>query len=523
MLKKILLALAALLVLVLLGGYLMLRSAVSDENVRPRLAAILSEALGQPVDIASAHLVFSPKIGIELTGVSIGDPARISVDSLRLATGLRPLLSKRIEGAEIVVDGGQVGLPLPPLGSQGAGDAPPAPSAPADSSGAGLTIVSVDTIALHNFRVTSGDRTLVVDLDTSLADDRLDVKKLVARAGDVTIEGTGAVTHLADPEASFDLTAHPLDLDALMAFLSAFAPAPEDGAPAAPAASSQAASAEAAASVPRITVRLTAPAGRVAGVDFTNLSATAKVANGIVTLDPLSFGVFQGAYKGRLTVDGTGPAPSFAWAAAIDGVDVASLLAFAGSAGAMTGTLSGTIDLEGSGTDAAEAIKALKGSGQIHVTDGTLPHLDLVGHVVRALGRPGEAPKGSGEAFTTLGGSFTLANGAMASPDVTFDSRDLDLKGKANVSLTQGTMDVRANLLLSEELTKRMGTDGQRLLARNGQMTMPAVVQGPFDAPKVTIDVGSVVKNAAAQELKKQLEKGIGNLLKKKKPGGGGR
>jgi len=260
----------------------------------------------------------------------------------------------------------------------------------------------------------------------------------------------------------------------------------------------------------------------VAGVDFANLTANASVAGGVVTLDPLTFDVFKGHYQGRMTVDGNGAAPVFTWKADLSGVDMTSLLAYAGSPGAMTGTLSGTIDLEGSGADAAQAMKTMKGGGKVHVTDGTLPHLDLVGDVFRALGRPGETPEGSGEAFTTMGGTFALANGALTSSDLTFDSRDVDLDGTANVALDKGTMDVRANLRLSEELTKRMGTDGQRLLSQNGQATMPATVTGAIDAPTVKIDVGSVMKNAAQQELKKQIDKGIGNLLKKK-PGGGGR
>jgi len=228
MLKKVLVGVAALLLIVLVGGYLMVRSAVPDESVRPRLAAVLSDALGQPVQIERAHVMFSPKIGIELTGVAIGEPARISIDALRVATGLWPLFSKRIEGAEIVVDGGQVGLPLPPLGGRGGSTPDSPPPAGGDASSDGFTIVSVDTIAIRNFTVTSGDRTLKVDLETSLAGDTLKVGKLMAQAD-------------------------------------------------------------------------------------------------------------------------------------LSGVDVASLLAYAGSPGAMTGTLSGTIDLAGSGADAAQTMKTMKG------------------------------------------------------------------------------------------------------------------------------------------------------------------
>jgi hypothetical protein len=222
-----------------------------------------------------AHLVFSPKIGIELGGVRVGDPARVTLDRVRLATGLRPLLSRRVEGAELVVDGGEVELPLPPIALGGSAPAGGVPAAPAASgAGGGFTLVSVDTIAFRNVRLTSGGRTVTVDLDTSLSPDRPDVNRLAARADGLQIDGTGAVTDLCDPHATFDLRASELDLDRFMAVLAAFAPAaPEGTAAPAPgrkpatitAPSRPAAVVPAAAAAPRIAVSLTAPEGRAAG------------------------------------------------------------------------------------------------------------------------------------------------------------------------------------------------------------------------------------------------------------------
>jgi hypothetical protein len=159
----------------------------------------------------------------------------------------------------------------------------------------------------------------------------------------------------------------------------------------------------------------------------------------------------------------------------------------------------------------------------VDVKTGTLPHLELVGTVVRALGRPGEAPKGSGEAFSTLGGSFSLADGVLTSKDLTMDSRDLNVDGAGSVSFAAASMDVRANLRLSEDLSRRVGRDAARLTGERTRMTFPAVVSGPVAQPKVSVDARGLVQKAATEELKNQLKKGIGNLLKKKKPGGGGR
>ncbi len=522
MAKKIALAIVALLVLLAAGGYVLLRSLVSDETVRAQLSSRLTAALGQPVVIDRAHLVFSPKIGLELGGVRVGAPARVRLERVRLVTGLRALLNRRVEGAEVVVDGGDVELPLPPMTLGGSAPAGAAPAAPADrGSGRGLAVVSVDTIAFRNVRVASGGRVVAVDLDTSLSADRLDVKRLAATADGLQIEGTGAVMNLGDPHAVFDLTASELDLDQIMAILAAFTPAVPDGASPAPAPAPKRPAA--AGATPAIAVSLTAPKGRVAGVAFTDLTAKAAVDGGRVSLDPLSFGVFGGRYAGSLVVDTAGAVPVFTWAATLDGVDVAAALAAAGADAAMTGRLSARVRLTGAGADAAAALGSLNGTGRVDVKNGTLPHLELVGAVVRAVGRPGEAPTGSGEAFSTLGGSFSLANGVLTSTDLMMDSRDLDVDGAGTVSLAAASMDVRANLRLSEDLSKRVGRDAARLTGERTRMTFPVVVTGPVAQPGVTVDARGLVQKAATEELRKQLEKGIGNLLKKKKPGGGRR
>ncbi len=525
MTKKISLALVALLVLLAAGGYLVLRSLVSDESVRAQLSSRLTAALGQPVAIERAHLVFSPKIGIELSGVRVGDPARLTLERVRVATGLRPLLSRRVEGAEVVVDGGMAELPLPPIALGGSPPAGAASAAPAEPGpGGGLTIVSVDTIAFRNVRVMSGGRTVSLDLDTALSADRLDIRRIAATSDGLQIEGTGSVADLSDPHAVLDLTANDLDLDRIMAILAAFAEtSPDQMPPPAAAPGGSPAGGPAAAEAPRITVSLTAPKGRAAGVAFTDLRAKATVHEGSVTLEPLNFGVLGGRYAGSLVLDATSAVPAFAWAATLDGVDVAAALAAAGADPSMTGRLSARVRLTGAGADAAAALKSLSGTGRVDVKNGTLPHLELVGTVVRALGRPGEAPKGSGEAFSTLGGSFSLADGVLRSKDLTMDSRDLNVDGAGSVSFAAASMDVRANLRLSEDLSRRVGRDAARLTGERTRMTFPAVVSGPVAQPNVSVDARGLVQKAATEELKNQLKKGIGNLLKKKKPGGGGR
>ena len=91
---------------------------------------------------------------MDLTDVTIGKPARIQLAALHVGTGVRALISRRIEHADIRVEGASLTLPLPSLGATG----PPAPTA--GESKPPVEIVSIDEIVLRDVEVVSGGRTV---------------------------------------------------------------------------------------------------------------------------------------------------------------------------------------------------------------------------------------------------------------------------------------------------------------------------------------------------------------------------
>ena len=96
---------------------------------------------------------------MDLTDVTIGRPVRIRLASVHVGTGLRALISRRIEHADVRVDGARLTLPLPSLGSSGT-------SAPTAGEGKPpVEIVSIDEIVLRGVEVVSGDRTLRGDIE----------------------------------------------------------------------------------------------------------------------------------------------------------------------------------------------------------------------------------------------------------------------------------------------------------------------------------------------------------------------
>ncbi len=116
---RVLLWLIGILVALLLGLALLVPALLDEE----RLVAIVAEGLERETGMeltvrGGASISLFPTIGIELADAALtgpaGDPSRFELRSLRLGVKFLPLLSKRVEIEELLVDGLVATLPAGP-------------------------------------------------------------------------------------------------------------------------------------------------------------------------------------------------------------------------------------------------------------------------------------------------------------------------------------------------------------------------------------------------------------------------
>src|ERR1700752_3059886 len=111
MLKK-LTVLAAILALLAGAVYLAASRLLASDLIRSTLEQQLSVRLGQPVRIGKASAAIYPRVALDLHTVAVGAPAAVTFGRIRIVTGLRPLLSRRVEDAELILDNGEMTLPV---------------------------------------------------------------------------------------------------------------------------------------------------------------------------------------------------------------------------------------------------------------------------------------------------------------------------------------------------------------------------------------------------------------------------
>jgi uncharacterized protein involved in outer membrane biogenesis len=507
MFRKRLLLGAVLVVLAGIGLVLVVRGRIGGDVVRQALERRLSEAVGEPVRIGSLGASFFPRVAVDLHGVSAGEPARATIEDVTIQTGLRGLLSRRVEDAAVIVSNGRIPIEL----AAGLVGAASSPTAAPDPSG-GFAIVSVRTLAFRHVELVAAPHSLTVDLESSLAGDRLEVGRLVAESAGTRLEANGTLTSLARHEGRFTAHANQLDLDELLALASGLS----DAASGAAGPDRQGAPAGAAPTPVDVTIDLDAPGGTLAGYPFGDLTATVHVRTGEVRLQPIAFGLFGGRFDGQLLTTTSGPAPGLQLEGSVAGLDVAHLLRETSGSTGLTGTLAGRVSLTGAGASTDDLLRGARGQGTVTVSNGQVPGLDMVRAVVLTFGKPaGAPPAGSGSAFSRLGGTFTLAGRTLRSEDLAFESRDFDMSGVVSVGTATGALDARMNVRLSRELTAQAGTDLRRVAQEDGRVVVPAVLSGTVADPSVSIDVASALSRALQNEMKRRVGSLLDRLIRK--------
>ena len=441
----------ALVVLFPAAVYVVVQQAFGGDLVRRQIEQQASSRLGQPVHIASASAVVFPSVAIDLRDLTIGQPAAVQIGRVRLVTGLRGLISRRVENATILVENGRIAWPLPfaPAATNG--------SAAGSSS---VTIASVRRIQLHNVTIATALPPITVDLEASLSGDRLDVTHVSARSEGNALEASGAMTSLTRLEGRFRLKG---DLT-------------------------------------------------FAGYSARTFTATLSLTPGGLSLAPITFRMFDGTFdNGGLSIDLRQSVPRMQLKGSIARMNVADIVKNTGATGGITGRLVGALSVTGTGTDGATLLRRARGTFRATIVDGTLPYIDIVRPVILAFGKPsGSTPSGSGSSFSSLSGTFTLADATLASQNLTLETRDFSARGTASLNVETGALDSRLELLLSQELTAQAGTDLRRYAAQNGRVVLPATVGGTITHPSVFVDVAAAGKRAVENELKRK----AGSLLK---------
>ena len=500
--KKLLLIGLAVILIAVAGLAVAVRMLIDPERVRSTIAAQASAALGMPVSLEAASVSIWPRPRVNLSGLKVGEPASLTLDTIEITTALRALLSRRIENAELTIADSTANLPALLAALHGlAAETPAPPPAEGIPTDVPLTLVSVDTIAFRNVRVLFEGGAATVLLESALDGDRLDIRSFELASDVTNLKASGAIESLANRRGKLSITAETLDLDGMIALLSR------------PQGAQGAQSAQSAVEPFDLTLDVTAAKGRAGGVQFDNLKTTIHATANTLQMEPFGLGVFAGRVDGKVDVNTSKPEPVLVLDAKFSGIDMRAVTAFAGQPEAISGRLAGELHVSGAGSEPAAALADATGRGAMRITDGAILNLHLVRTIVLAFGKPAPGSSAGGDRFSSIAATMQLANSVVRFATLSFASPDVDVDGSGTLNLSAGAIDVAGRARLSEALTAQAGRDLVRYTADANRVTVPITVTGQMSSPQVRVDAGEVLRRAAENEVKSQIKKGAAGLL----------
>ena len=215
----------------------------------------------------------------------------------------------------------------------------------------------------------------------------------------------------------------------------------------------------------------------------------AKLDHGLLTVDPVSLALPQGALSGRIRLDARGATPQVGVDLSLARADIGQLVGKTRVAGAIGGALEGRARLAGAGASVREVAADANGVVAVAMPQGQMRRLfaELMGvDVGRSLflylskdNKPTPVRCAVAE--------FRAQGGVLTAERILIDTGAVQATGKGVIDLRNETLDLALN--------------GKPKHFRLIRLAAPITIRGRLDAPKLGVDVGKSAGQLALAAL----------------------
>ena len=246
------------------------------------------------------------------------------------------------------------------------------------------------------------------------------------------------------------------------------------------------------------------------GLELRNIELEVRAREGDWVIDPLSGDAYapddagddDGRITSRIQLDASGDQPRYGLQADLTRLDIGALLEDLQDDDARLlgiGNLSLDINTRG---EALSDLKAnLNGDGNMRFEDGAVRGINIADIIRRAearlRGEEYESDEPRETDFSEIAGSFRINDGVVSNDDLEGSSPLLRVTGEGSADLNDESLDYRVNATLVDTLE---GQGGRKLEDLEG-VRLPIRIRGTFSDPSFRLDLESIVRARAAEEL----------------------
>ncbi len=241
--------------------------------------------------------------------------------------------------------------------------------------------------------------------------------------------------------------------------------------------------------------------------------------NGRIHIQPLSARLYDGTYRGEVSLDVRGKAPAFQIHERLEGVQTGPLLKDYMDNDLLVSRAYVEAALQGRGSSDEELLRNTRGTVSLSFRDGAIKGINLARLIreVRAVVK-GEPPPSDAQPkatdFTELRATLAIADGRARNDDLALDSPFLRVRGKGDLDLLQRRLDYRLQARIVGSDTGQGGKD----IAELKGIDIPVHIKGSFDAPRFEVDrdfIARILSRKVTKKVHKKLEKELDKQLRK--------
>ena len=332
--------------------------------------------------------------------------------------------------------------------------------------------------------------------DTGATLDRLRVK-----LDETTANGSFEIRDFNNPAYTFALNIDSLNVDRYLP--------PETGNAAAAKSGKQADTQIPVALIRRLNVTGRARIGtlHVAKLKLQNIAVDISAAAGRVKLQPIRVTLYGGQFEGSVSVDAAGTEPAIAIDGAINRLFLgATMKAYTGDLGPVTGTGAFKVDLSGHGQTVEQNLLTATGQVNFQIDKGELRGFNLEYELCRAYNTLVGARRPSGNIpeatkFNQIKGTSSVKDGIATSRDLLATTSFLKVAGRGKLSLQERWLDYSVDATM----TDKVKLQGCEQLGSLVGMSVPVKITGTIEEPTVLPDFGKIAGEIVKDKLKDSL------------------
>lgn len=253
-----------------------------------------------------------------------------------------------------------------------------------------------------------------------------------------------------------------------------------------------------------------------------NAELKASGQGGLITLQALRGGLYNGTFDSRGTLDVRPAVPQLGLTAKINRVPVEHFIKHDGNTPPVKGLLTLDSDLTATGNSQKALVDTLNGKASFVINNGVLVNANLEQQLCQGIATlnrktlSGE-PRGKDTPFEELKGSLVLSNGVASNPDLKARIPGLTVNGNGDIDLRVLGMDYRVGVIVEGD-TREMPDPACQVNQRYVGLEFPLRCRGPLElgARACRIDkdgVGKLAGQALGNRINEKLEEKLGDKV----------